>query len=182
MTTPKHAPAAASSGGTDRWPATPQPGQYEIDVDGSTVRFSTRHLFGLAPVRGSFAIRSGSVTIDEQSAACRIYAELEAASFGTGNGQRDASVRSARFLAAGAHPVITFAADAVAGDVITGTLAVRGKSDQVSLTVTSVVGTPQSVTARAATRIDRTVFGVTAAPGLAARYLDVTVEVRCVRS
>jgi polyisoprenoid-binding protein YceI len=152
-----------------------------IDVARSTVKFSTRHLFGIAPVRGSVAIRSGSVTIDEQIAACRIYAELEAASFSTGNGQRDASVRSARFLAAGAHPVITFAADAVAGEVITGTTTVRGQSDQVSLTVTSVEGTPQSFTARATTRIDRTAFGVTAAPGLAARYLNVTVEVRCVR-
>jgi hypothetical protein len=35
---------------------------------------------------------------------------------------------------------------------------------------------------RATTRIDRTEYGVTAARGLAARHLDVTVEVRCVRN
>jgi polyisoprenoid-binding protein YceI len=167
--------------GTSPQSINPQSGQYEIDVARSTVRFSTRHLFGLAPVRGSFAIRSGSVTIDGPFAACRVFAELEAASFRTGNGQRDSSVRSARFLAAGAHPVITFAADAVAGEVITGTLTVRGTSDQVSLAVTSVEGTPQSFTARATSRIDRTAFGITAAPGLAARYLDVTADVLCVR-
>ena len=34
----------------------------------------------------------------------------------------------------------------------------------------------------ASTRIDRNEFGVTAYRGLAARYLDISVEVRCVRS
>jgi polyisoprenoid-binding protein YceI len=181
MSTTRQAPAAANSGDITPQTTIPESGQYEIDVDRSTVRFSTRHLFGVATVRGSLAIRSGSVTISEPPASSRVYAELEAASFRTGNGQRDASVRSRRFLAAGTHPVIIFAADAVAGQMITGTLTVQGQSDQVSLAVTSLEGTPQSFTVRATTRIDRTAFGITAAPGLAARYLDVVVEVRCVR-
>jgi polyisoprenoid-binding protein YceI len=181
MRTTKQAPAVASAGSTGTPSTSPQPGQYEIDVARSTVSFGTRHLFGLAPVRGSFAIKSGHVTIGEQVATCRIHAELEAASFETGNGQRDASVRSARFLAAAEHPVITFAADAVAGEMITGSMTVRGQSEPVSLTVTSAEGSPRSFTARATTRIDRTAFGISAAPGLAARFLDVTVEVLCVR-
>ena len=37
-----------------------------------------------------------------------------------------------------------------------------------------------SFTARGSVRLDRTEFGVTASPGLAARYLDVSLEVRCV--
>jgi hypothetical protein len=41
---------------------------------------------------------------------------------------------------------------------------------------------PGSFTARATVRIDRYDFGLTASRGLAGRYLDVTVEVRCVRS
>ena len=41
---------------------------------------------------------------------------------------------------------------------------------------------PGSFTARATVRIDRYDFGVTASRGLAGRHLDVTVEVRCVRS
>ena len=32
---------------------TPRPGRYEIDTSCSAVTFRTRHLFGLAPVRGS---------------------------------------------------------------------------------------------------------------------------------
>jgi hypothetical protein len=39
-----------------------------------------------------------------------------------------------------------------------------------------------SFTARATARIDRTEFGITAARGLAARYLTMTVEVQCTRS
>ena len=39
--------------------ATPRPGRYDIDTSYSSVTFRTRHLFGLAPVHGSFAIRNG---------------------------------------------------------------------------------------------------------------------------
>jgi hypothetical protein len=42
--------------------------------------------------------------------------------------------------------------------------------------------TPRSFNARATTRIDRNEFGVTAYRGLAVRYLDMTLEVRCVRN
>jgi polyisoprenoid-binding protein YceI len=54
----------------------------------------------------------------------------------------------------------------------------------------AIVGTPEARTAvnerwftvRASTRIDRTEFGVTAYRGVAGRYLDMTMEVRCVRT
>ena len=80
--------------------ATPRLGRYQIDPDGSRVTFRTRHLFGLAPVRGSFAVRAGTVDVTEPLTGSRIYTEFEAASFRTGNPLRDAQVRSARFLAA----------------------------------------------------------------------------------
>jgi hypothetical protein len=44
-----------------------------------------------------------------------------------------------------------------------------------------VTAAGQSFTASATVRVDRTEFGVTAMPGLAGRYLDLTVEVRCAR-
>ena len=40
----------------------------------------------------------------------------------------------------------------------------------------------RSFTVRATTRIDRTEFGMTAQPGMTGRHLDMTVEVRCVRT
>jgi polyisoprenoid-binding protein YceI len=72
--------------------ATPQPGRYEIDTTCSAVTFRTRHMFGLAPVRGSFAIRAGTVDVAGPLTDPGIYAEIEAASFRTGNGQRDSNV------------------------------------------------------------------------------------------
>ena len=100
--------AAGARSATPAAQATPRPGRYEIDTSCSAVTFRTRHLFGLAPVRGSFAIRAGTVDVAEPLADSSIYAEIDAASFRTGNGQRDVSVRSARLLDADQYPVITF--------------------------------------------------------------------------
>lgn len=160
---------------------TPQLGRYEIDTSSSTVRFRTRHLFGLGPVRGSFAIRAGTVDIAEPLAGSRIHAEIDAASFRTGNPARDATVRSARLLDAANHPVMTFASERTDGSTLTGTLTVRGVARPVTLSVEPSAVAPGSFTARATARIDRTEFGVTALRGLAGRYLNLTLEVRCLR-
>jgi polyisoprenoid-binding protein YceI len=160
---------------------TPQLGRYEIDTGHSTVTFRTRHLFGLAPVRGTFAIRSGTIDVAEPRAGSAAYAEIEAASFRTGNGQRDEAVRSARLLDAGRHPLITFRSENIAQSELTGALTVCGITRPVSLTVELADVSPRSFTARAVTRVDRTEFGVTAYRGLAARHLEVSLDVRCVR-
>jgi polyisoprenoid-binding protein YceI len=162
--------------------ATPRLGRYQIDPDGSRLTFRTRHLFGLAPVGGSFAVRAGTVDVTEPLTGSRIYAEIEAASFRTGNPLRDAQVRSARFLAADAHPVLAFSSKGLDGQVLAGTLTVREVTCPVSVLAEVTDVSPRSFTARATVRIDRYDFGVTASRGLAGRYLNVTVEVRCVRS
>jgi polyisoprenoid-binding protein YceI len=59
----------------------PQLGRYGIDPAHSAVTFRTRHLFGLAPVRGSFAIRSGTVDVTEPVSASGIHAEVDAGWF-----------------------------------------------------------------------------------------------------
>jgi polyisoprenoid-binding protein YceI len=158
---------------------TPQPGRYAIDTGTSTVRFRTRHMFGLGSVSGSFAIRRGTAEVAEPPS---VQVEIETASFRTGNAQRDENVRSARLLDADRHPVMTFAADGLGGRVLTGTLTVRGVARLVALPVELAEVSPGAFTVRAAMRVDRTVFGVTAYRGLAGRHLDVSVEVQCVRS
>jgi polyisoprenoid-binding protein YceI len=160
----------------------PQLGRYAIDPSHSAVRFRTRHMFGLAPVRGQFAIKSGTVDVTEPVTASSIHAEIDAASFRTRNPMRNAAVQSAQFLDAAAHPVITFTAGRLDGHVFTGTLTVRGLTRPVTLTVEQVEVAAGSFTARATARIDRTEFGVTAMRGLAGRYLELTVEARCARS
>jgi thiamine biosynthesis lipoprotein len=68
------------------------------------------------------------------------------------------------------------------GNALAGTLTVRGTTRPITLTVTDCEMSRGSFTARATARIDRTEFGITAARGLAARYLDLTVEVQCTRN
>jgi polyisoprenoid-binding protein YceI len=160
---------------------TQQPGRYDIDPSRSVVTFRTRHMFGLAPVRGTFAIRAGTVDVAEPLPDSAVYAEIDAASFRTGNRARDASVQSARFLDAARHPVMTFCSERIDDGELTGTLTVRGETRPVSLAVELADVSPRLFTARATTRIDRTEFGVTASRGLAGRYLDLSLEVRCVR-
>jgi len=164
-------------------PATAPPlGRYEIDPGRSAVGFRTRHLFGLAPVRGTLAIRGGTVDVAEPLAASIVHAEIAAASFRTGNGQRDASVLSPRLLDAGHHPVISFDTERSGTGDILGMLTVRGVARPVRLLVTHSSVAADSFTVRAAARIDRTEFGVTAYRGLAGRHLDVSLEVRCLRT
>ena len=73
---------------------TPQAGRYRIDPSRSTVAFKTRHLFGIAPVRGTFTIAAGTVDVADPTAQSSIQVDIDTASFHTGNQQRDAAVRS----------------------------------------------------------------------------------------
>jgi polyisoprenoid-binding protein YceI len=160
---------------------TPRLGRYEIDTVGSTVRFRTRHLFGLAPVRGEFAIRTGTVDVTEPLADSRISVQIDAASFRTGNRQRDNNVRSALFLDTGRYPVMTFVSDRIEGTAVTGNLTVRDVTRPARLSIEASAVSTREFTARVMARIDRTDFGVTASRGLAGRYLELTMEIQCVR-
>jgi polyisoprenoid-binding protein YceI len=159
----------------------PQLGRYEIDVAASRVSFQTRHMLGLGAVRGTFAIRTGAVDVTAPVSDSSVYVEIDAWSFSSGNRQRDAAVRSARLLNFELHPIIKFVCGGVKGPILDSTLTVRGVSRPVALTVESCVVSFDVFTARASTRIDRAAFGVTAFRGVAARYLQMTVEARCVR-
>ena len=77
--------AAGAIIGTPETQVTPRPGRYEFDTSCSAVTFRTRHLFGLAPVRGSFAIRVRTIDVAEPLASASIYVQIDPASFRTGN-------------------------------------------------------------------------------------------------
>jgi len=142
----------------------------------------TRHLFGLAPVRGRFAIRAGTIDIDEPLARSSAFVQIDAAGFRTGNGQRDDQVRSERLLDTDRYPVITFRSESMDGLALTGTLTVRNVTMPVTLSIERTAARARWFNARASARIDRSEFGVTAYRGMAGRYLDMTIEVRCVRT
>ncbi|SCK19828.1 Polyisoprenoid-binding protein YceI [Streptomyces sp. WMMB 714] len=160
----------------------PALGRYAIDPAGSVVRFTTRHLFGLAPVHGTFAVKRGTVDVTEPLAESAVRVEVETASFDTGNRTRDETVRSGRFLDARRYPLMTFQAERVHDAAVAGTLTAREISRPVDLSVELIAVSRREFTVRATTRIDRTAFGVTGSRGMTGRYLDVTAEVRCVRA
>ncbi len=139
--------------------------------------FRTRHLFGLGTVTGTMAITAGQISINPAALHATVTATISAASFSSGNHARDRDVRSPRFLHADQYPDITFRAGALGYDqgrwMLAGELTVRGVSKPVTLAIESVEETGPGFRAHATTRIDRYAFGVTAAKGMAARYLDI---------
>jgi len=160
----------------------PRLGNYTIDTTCSSLTFRSRHFFGLLPVRGTFAIRGGTVAVAEPLAESGVGVEVDAASFTTGNDQRDTDVRSARFLNTAQFPVITFVASHVDVDRISGTITACGTQRPATLEIVDSDVSPDAFSVRATTRIDRTQFGVTAARGMAARHLDLTLDVTFVRN
>jgi polyisoprenoid-binding protein YceI len=161
-------------------------GHYTIDPEASAVSFRTRHLFGLAPVQGTFAVQSGTVDVAEPLTRSQVRLQVDAASFRSGSGARDRAVRSPRFLDTGRHPIITFTSqiitltsrdnDAVAR--VTGTVTVRDTTCLVSVPVSLADVTAGSFTVHGMLQVDRTEFGLTASRGLAGRYLDLTLTLR----
>lgn len=175
---------------------TPCPGTYTIDPDRSVITFRTRHLFGLAPVRGTFRLRAGEIRVAEQAAASAVRVAVDAASFRTGNPGRDHTVKSPRLLDTGRHPVFTFTSTQVAPirDVapiqgnaaggrwtVLGTLVVTGNDCPVELTLEQAQADGQELSVVATADIDRYAFGVTAMKGLAARRLSCKFEIVATR-
>jgi polyisoprenoid-binding protein YceI len=155
-----------------------QAGRYDLDPQRSAIRFRTRHMFGLGPVRGTFAIRSGAVLVADPLDASTVYAEIDAASFATGNSQRDKAVRSPRYLDAARYPVITFAAQGTdpAASEIRGTLTVRGVERPVTLAITATEQTGAEVAVAATMHVDRFEFGLTAQRGMTGRRLELELS------
>lgn len=160
----------------------PRVGRYVIDPSGSRVSFATTHLFGTLPVHGTFAVSGGTVEVAEEVTASSVRAEVAAGSIDTRNAQRDAMVRSSRYLDAERYPTMVFAAERVEGRNVVGSLTVHGVTRPVTLAVEPVEIGERSFSARATVRVDRTEFGVTAGRGMTGRHLDVVIEVVCVRT
>ncbi|GAA3500151.1 YceI family protein [Streptomyces prasinosporus] len=94
----------ARQGGTEL----PPPGPWTVDPAHSSVAAVAQHL-GISSVRGRFTDFSAVLEIapDEVSGS-RVEAVIRAASIDTGNGTRDAHLRSADFLDVERHPEITY--------------------------------------------------------------------------
>ncbi len=179
---------------TTRPLAVPPAGRYLIDPEYSAVTFTTKHLFGLAPVRGAFALRDGTIDVAEPASASTVRARVAAPAFRTGNPVRDAAALSPRLLDAEAHPSLTFTSTGLSrgdgqpgedpGWLLHGDLEVRGvtRPAQARLTGVSVAEGGGALRASARFSVDRYAFGITAYRGLAARWLTVDLDIRAERA
>ena len=162
----------------------PAAGRYQLDPSHTVVAFRTRHLFGLGAVSGTMTVTGGEITIDPAIPQASVTATISAASFHTDIRARDRVTR-ARFLQTDQYPDITFQAEtlnrAEDGWMLAGELEVRGVSRPVTLVIESVEEAGAGFRAQAAARIDRYAFGVTAAKGVAARYLDISLTAVALR-
>lgn len=147
-------------------------GTYRIVPGGSTAEFSVRAMFGAARVRGRFAIRGGSVVVEQDSA--RVHAVLDTASIDTGNARRDKDLRSARFLDVTPYPALSFAGVGApsAGSTVTGQLTACGETAPITLTIEGIDGH----TVRASARVDRLAFLRGKRP-IIGRYVDVSLSI-----
>lgn len=157
------------------------PGVYRVDVEASRIGFTTRHMFGLGPVKGTFALTAGQITVADAPENSSVQATASAASFNTRNPLRDVQVRGPLFLNAKRHPQLSFRSSSIAfapdGATIHGTLQARGGEAPLVLSASDIDVTDGVLTATATGQVDRYALGVRTMPGMAARNLDVTIRI-----
>ncbi|GGV30286.1 hypothetical protein GCM10010277_13700 [Streptomyces longisporoflavus] len=160
----------------------PESGTYEIDPMTSTVRFRTRTVFGLLPVRGTFDIVRGVITVTDVVEDSAVDVTIRADTFDSGLKRRDRHVVSADYLDAAGHPEIGFRSSRVAESAtgtaeLRGELTVRGVTRPVAVTVGAVASDGRRLTAEGTATVDRYAFGVTTAKGMTGRRLKLRLTI-----
>ncbi len=175
--------------------AVPSAGRYTIDPVHTQAGFAVKH-FGLAKVRGRFAAVSGSVTVADTPEESATEVEIDAASFTSGDEQRDGHVRSADFLDVEGFPTIGFRSTEVRRDgddwVLVGELRIKDVTRPVELELEFEGETLDPygnirIAFSASTRIDRMEFGISWNQALetgglvVAKRVDISLDVEAVR-
>jgi polyisoprenoid-binding protein YceI len=103
-------------------------GTWQVDHKASKLTFSSRGVFGLVPVHGTFGAYEGELEIDGREARGEL--RIHAATLDTRNEKRDTHLRSADFFHVAEHPTVTFSLSELAPSAdgtlnLTGTLQIR---------------------------------------------------------
>ncbi|OBK49675.1 YceI family protein [Mycobacterium sp. 1081908.1] len=110
-------------------------GTWAIDPVHSSINFWVRHLM-VSKVRGSFDDFSGAIVIADDGTPS-VHAEIAVDSVNTGNGQRDAHLKSSDFFDVDKHPVATFTSSSVEPNgesyALRGDLTIKGVTKPVTL-------------------------------------------------
>ncbi|MBI5812765.1 MAG: YceI family protein [Meiothermus silvanus] len=161
--------------------------KWNLDTSHTSIDFKVRHM-GIASVRGSLKVLSGTVETDEAGRPTQIETVIDAASITTGEPQRDAHLRSPDFLHAEQYPELRFVSTQIEplGDNryrIQGNLTIRDISKPVTLEAetTAPIKDPwgmQRVAASASGQINRKDWNLTWNQVLELGALLVGEEVR----
>jgi len=147
----------------------PAAGAWVFDPSHSSVEFVARHLM-VSKVRGGFSTFSGTVTVADPVEDSRVEVAIDAASFTSGDDNRDAHVRGEDFLDVERFPALTFKGSGPrkngAGWILPGELTIRDVTRPVELAVEAlgVIADPwgnEKAVFSATAEIDREEFGVT---------------------
>ncbi|MEM6889894.1 MAG: YceI family protein [Pseudomonadota bacterium] len=167
---------------------------YALDPEHTVVSFMIMHA-GYARTLGIFEDVSGSFTYDDETQTLsEVAVTIETASVQTFNARRDEHVRSDDFLAAEAHPQITFVASSGAPATettgsVAGDLTIRGVTQPTTLTVTmnQLSDYPcchgkETIGISASTSILRSDFGSTyALPVFVGDEVEIMLEFEAIR-
>ena len=152
-----------SSGGTLLQDPTLE-GTWDLDPSRSSIRFTTRTMWGLVPVGGAFHQVGGGGVVTAESQVHGILT-VKAASVDTKNVRRDRHLRSADFFDTDHYPDVTFAVEtvqpAIAGVTVTGTLSVRDCTRPLSFGALPSLQGEDELTLDAELQIDRGDLGLT---------------------
>jgi len=156
-------------------------GTYTIDPARSRVAFAIKEMYGLLTVRGTIALRDGTIVVADQPAGASVRVRLDPGSIATGNKRRDRDVTGKNFVDAATYPDMAFAGTGVVRDAdgwtLTGDLTVHGTTAPVTLRLHDGRPSQGGYAFTATAVVDRTEFGVSRAVGFIGRTLDVTIEV-----
>jgi polyisoprenoid-binding protein YceI len=139
-------------------------GHWTLDPARSSAALSSKSMWGLMPVKGTFGKLEGDGTISPAGEATGSVALL-AESVDTKNKKRDIHLRSADFFHSEKFPQITFGVEKVvpaAEDVtVSGTLTVRDHSRQISFPAKVDMTGDGDIALSATVPVDRSEFGLT---------------------
>lgn len=145
---------------------------WRIDPVHSVAEFKVKHMM-ISNVKGQFTSLNGTLVLDENDVTnSRVETSIDAASISTGDGQRDAHLKSAEFFDAEKFPTLTFESKQITrkseGElVVTGDLTIHGVTRSATFTVegpTPAAKDPWGNTrigVSATTKISRKDFGLT---------------------
>ena len=151
--------------------ATAAPEQYDIDPVHSVFLFRIGHM-NVGVFYGRFNNPTGSFTFDEEDPSkSNFQVQVKAASFDSGNAQRDQHVRGPDFLGSKEFPNVTFKSKSVkaAGEgkyEVAGDLTLHGKTKPVTVVLEKIGSNGNVIGFEGTTEIRRSDFGMKSMQGV----------------